>query len=535
MSAPSNAALQIVRGPAVNTAIEDDRKGSQSPPSSRPAWTTAALRPRPSCDPGPPPSLPGLPSSTSRPGRKDVMKDPAGVFKLPANPRSPSLAPEQRQSLENIAAKSEKFRGDVAVLSARSNAALQIVRGPATINNIEDDKSNCSIGRPKLHNGPQDTPHYDRGTNQDEKQAGAELSVTKTLKLTKEGGHRTPFSKINQTEAALATTTPSKQTRAENKQARAELGEASITRMKQGGGLGTSLIKIARKMDTQATTTTLGEQQQQKKMKISEHIARFNKMEENNAEKRQTQQVKTNNKKTTTKKTTKQQKTSERDEKQPKILPMFKKLEETTPSSEAKQEEKQQGDQQTTTTSTQWATNTTTAEATRVNKTNNPETPIEARKFTKENINNKQQQLSTKTQQQQKKQASNKRKKQQQEHEETQQQAKITRFMMQDKQPQPGETTTTTFGREQQQHQTERKPTKLMVKSKGIEIPDLKEFLERKKIERAARLGEKQNKSNSSQLHTQLKNCDFQRAHRPEGIVGRDEIVAMGSSAVKGD
>ena len=141
-----------------------------------------------------------------------------------------------------------------------------------------------------------------------------------------------------------------------------------------------------------------------------------------------------------------------------------------------------------------------------------------------------------KTQQQQpRKQTANKRKKQQQQDKENQQQNKITRYMKQDEQSQPRETTTTTIGREQRQHQTMRKPTKLMVKSRGIKTTDMKEFLERKKIEHAARLGEEQNKSNLAQLHTQLKNCDIQRAQRPEGIRGQPEIVARDSSAVKGD
>ena len=41
--------------------------------------------------------------------------------------------------------------------------------------------------------------------------------------------------------------------------------------------------------------------------------------------------------------------------------------------------------------------------------------------------------------------------------------------MKHNEQTQLNETTKTTIGREQQQHQNKRKPTKLMVKTKGIE------------------------------------------------------------------
>ena len=74
-----------------------------------------------------------------------------------------------------------------------------------------------------------------------------------------------------------------------------------------------------------------------------------------------------------------------------------------------------------------------------------------------------------------------------------------------------------------------------MVKTKGIEITDMKEFLAKKKIERAAQLGDEKIKPDSTELHTQLQNCDIQRAQRSDGISGRTEIVARESSAVKGD
>ena len=92
--------------------------------------------------------------------------------------------------------------------------------------------------------------------------------------------------------------------------------------------------------------------------------------------------------------------------------------------------------------------------------------------------------------------------------------------MKQNEQTQLNETTTTSIGRKQQQHQNQRKPTKLMVKTKGIEITDMKEFLAKKKIEHAARLGDGKIKPDSTELHTQLQNCDIQRAQRSDEISG---------------
>ena len=63
----------------------------------------------------------------------------------------------------------------------------------------------------------------------------------------------------------------------------------------------------------------------------------------------------------------------------------------------------------------------------------------------------------------------------------------------------------------------------------------MKEFLGKKKMERAAQLGDEKVKPDSAELHTQLQNCDIQRAQRPDGISGRTKIVARNSGAVKGD
>ena len=103
----------------------------------------------------------------------------------------------------------------------------------------------------------------------------------------------------------------------------------------------------------------------------------------------------------------------------------------------------------------------------------------------------------------------NKRKKQQED--ENPQQNKITRYMEQYEQQQHDVTTTTiTECEKQQQQHTVRKPTKLMVKAKGLEITDMKKFLEGKRREHAALL-EIENKSNSAELHTQQKFCKIQR------------------------
>ena len=141
----------------------------------------------------------------------------------------------------------------------------------------------------------------------------------------------------------------------------------------------------------------------------------------------------------------------------------------------------------------------------------------------------------------------NKRKKTQQD-EENQQQQKITRYMENKQQQKRSETTTTTShkaneqqqpnninGEEEEQQQSERHPPKLTIRTKGIEITDMKEFLAQKKRERAALFGKENFKSNLAELHTQQKKLQIQRAQRTDGRIGRDEPDAMGSSAANGD
>ena len=205
-----------------------------------------------------------MPSSTSRPESKDVNHDPATKIKLPATSCLSSLAPEQHQPLQHLARTSEMRLEDDDMWSASTIAALQIGRDPARNNKSEDDIINRNIVPPELQEGPQQPSHYDRGADQNKKQAGAELSATKTLILKTEGGLETPFNKINQTVATLAATIPSNEAQAENKLAGAELRGTITTIMKPGGGLGTSLNKTARKLATQATTTTLDKTKAQK-------------------------------------------------------------------------------------------------------------------------------------------------------------------------------------------------------------------------------------------------------------------------------
>ena len=96
-------------------------------------------------------------------------------------------------------------------------------------------------------------------------------------------------------------------------------------------------------------------------------------------------------------------------------------------------------------------------------------------------------------------------------------------------------TTTTSECDKQQQQHIVRKPTKLMVKTNGIEKSDMKKFLEGKRRERTALLGNENYKSNSAELHTQQEKCRFQRAQRTDEMRGRDEPVAMRSSVANVD
>ena len=73
-----------------------------------------------------------------------------------------------------------------------------------------------------------------------------------------------------------------------------------------------------------------------------------------------------------------------------------------------------------------------------------------------------------------------------------------------------------------------------MVKVKGIEITDMKKFLENKRKARAAQLGKVQNNSNSAKVHTQEEICKFERAQRTDEMGGRVEQKAMGNSAANG-
>ena len=56
----------------------------------------------------------------------------------------------------------------------------------------------------------------------------------------------------------------------------------------------------------------------------------------------------------------------------------------------------------------------------------------------------------------------------------------------------------------------------MMIRSKGIVISDLKKFLERKKLEHAAQVKEKQSSTNSAESHTRLKN-NFQVQSKARG------------------
>ena len=127
----------------------------------------------------------------------------------------------------------------------------------------------------------------------------------------------------------------------------------------------------------------------------------------------------------------------------------------------------------------------------------------------------------------------NKRKRRQED--ENHQQNKITRYMKPNEQQQHDETTTTTECDNQQQQHTVRKLTKLMVKAKGLEITDMKKFLEGKRRDHAVLLENEQSKPNSAELHTQQKFCKIQRAQRTDGMRGRNELDAMGNSATNGD
>ena len=91
---------------------------------------------------------------------------------------------------------------------------------------------------------------------------------------------------------------------------------------------------------------------------------------------------------------------------------------------------------------------------------------------------------------------------------------------------------------EEKQQQRQQQPPKMTTKSKGTAIPDVKKFLAKKRIERAARVGGENDdiKVNPAVNHTQPIRKFLCSAHDRvlEGITGRNEKPGSNSSAAKG-
>ena len=87
----------------------------------------------------------------------------------------------------------------------------------------------------------------------------------------------------------------------------------------------------------------------------------------------------------------------------------------------------------------------------------------------------------------------------------------------------------------QQKQDTTTKP-KQAIKIKGVAITDLKEYLARRKMERAAQGPKNNNNANSNLSHTQQGFQHLIRAHRPrlQGISGPDDSEGEKTSADKG-
>ena len=92
---------------------------------------------------------------------------------------------------------------------------------------------------------------------------------------------------------------------------------------------------------------------------------------------------------------------------------------------------------------------------------------------------------------------------------------------------------------EEEQQQSERHPPKLTIRTKGIEITDMKQFLAEKRKERATRMGSVENvktKVYSAERHNQPNIKFWSSAHkdRTVGISGQNEPNGSKSSAAKG-
>ena len=473
------------------------------PPPSRPPRTPGRQRssppskyqPRVSCqnDPGQLACLTEQDRNKKNPARsKNPPANQLASFPPQFTPCPPAQAQEQHQPWQNQEEKSERLSKWSTALNAALNCE-SIQNKYSTYSKSKDDNNSATTASSRGQRGCSPSPSK-VGVEVKNKQTGAELSASSTMILKTEGGHGTSLSKTNSTVATLAAKPTTTTTR-----------------------------------DTEKITT------------IKQQIAKFNKL---GGEQQQQQRRETPSNKTTTitggikKKITRKQqpKTTESEEKQHNIVKLFKKM-------ERKQQEETEGSR-TTTMPKKNENTTTTTEANQEIQTNNAEAEKqqtnldteEARKSTSFTGENKQQQQTTRKQQQQqpsmkkqlqqqtRKPVNNKRKKQQDE--ENPQQYKITKYMKQSEQQQTDETTTTTTTDcKQQQQQNVRQPTKLMVKTKGIEITDMKEFLAKKRRKRAALFGNENFKSNLAELHTQQKNV---KSSARRGLMGKlDEMNQM--------
>ena len=123
---------------------------------------------------------------------------------------------------------------------------------------------------------------------------------------------------------------------------------------------------------------------------------------------------------------------------------------------------------------------------------------------------------------------------QQQKKQKEEQQPSNTMKKQQQQQKNPEQNNTTMRTQHQQQQ-----PPKLTIKSKGIEITDMKEFLAKKRKDRAARLGGENSdkKSKPAVAHTQpiLKFLSSAHTGVLDGIIGRDENQGMENQRCQGD
>ena len=495
----------------------------ESERNKNPAQQTRNNPPEVPCSPRPSPRCPG----GSREGEGPLSR-----------PQKPPAGPEPwgPRSTPQWTSKSSNSWVDTGAQYAATNSVCTSSIKNKQPNARKDDQKKAGLGTAPRSDGDRHTtpsiiwPETLPG-NMQEKQARAELSATKKSESEQNGPKKGPWkqNEISKVVARTTTSTTTTTTRDAEKttiQQQIErfnnLSRNSTTSTTRSQGTTSNTTKATqeirkRKRENQTTTTTTDDKinnkdgSGSKKLKIikDQNISRmFEKMHEQN-----NKNQKMNNEETTTTTRCEEKTTTTTDAKQD-----VKQEDE-----QRNQEEAQQPHEASMKTQQNEAKKTTTSREQQHNKREDNKKSTRRQQKEPEDDKNKPQQTILKYVKKQQQQ-------QQKKSEEQQPSNTVNKQQQQQKKPEQNKTTMKT---QQQQH------PKLTIKSKGIEITDMKLFLANKRKNRAARLGgeNRDNKSKPAVSHTQPISKFFNIAHTGmlDGIIGRDENQGMENQRCQGD